>query len=680
MQYTNLVWRDGQPYSEQFDDIYYSSDSLQNCSAVGEFNHVFFKNNDLAQRWKGDAADKSTFVIAELGLGSTLNCLLTIREWLKHCDELNRPDARSPTLHYIAIERYPLSPAAIRKLLSAYDDLKPYSDALLESYPQAVETTHIRRLFNNRVVIHYKFMDVMDALDSTRLGVDAWYLDGFSPAKNPDMWSQSLFEKIANNSHAGTSCSTYTAAGFVRRNMQSAGFVVEKVAGYGKKREMLVARLSAEDGAIKAGHETFKFKDKPWFRSVETSSFSRKKAVIIGAGIAGLSVAQALVKRGWQVTVLDKHDAVANEASGNLASIVYPRLSSNNDVDTEFYLAAYCYALHFLNTLQQGCSTEKFWYDEGLLQRMDRTRLIDILDKYKFNEDFAEMFSLTLSEPELAALNNKNENKNKQTYMHYKNAGVVIPEILCEAIIKNCTEKSSPGELKLVRSDVESVSSDGSSWSCFNGERLISESEVLIVASGFQLNELNLPVTFPVESVRGQMLELKAGAETSCIDKIINDQVYITPAINGLHYLGGSYSRFNEDKLPDEKDSLFLLESAEKIYPQLFTAESCTKTWVGIRSMSKDRAAITGAVPDIDYFNREYGDISDGNMKKFYKPARALQGLYVSAAHGSRGFTHSFLCAEIIASQINSEPAPVSDRVLNYLNPSRFVVNDLKRR
>ena len=86
-------------------------------------------------------------------------------------------------------------------------------------------------------------MDVLDALDDEGLNVDAWYLDGFSPAKNPAMWSEELFSKLTSNSHDGATCSTYTAAGFVKRNLQKAGFITEKVPGFGKKRDMLVARL-----------------------------------------------------------------------------------------------------------------------------------------------------------------------------------------------------------------------------------------------------------------------------------------------------------------------------------------------------------------------------------------------------------------------------------------------------
>lgn len=177
MQYTNLIWRDGQPYSELFDDIYRSSavtpgnTGIDDIPGEGEFQHVFFNPNDLPARWQG----RNDFIIAELGFGSGLNCVLTIREWLKHCAECKQ----MKTLHYIAIEKYPFSAASIIELLSPYPELKSFCDELVAHYPPAIEATHQRSLFDNRVQIHFKFMDVCDALANQQLNVDAWFLDGF---------------------------------------------------------------------------------------------------------------------------------------------------------------------------------------------------------------------------------------------------------------------------------------------------------------------------------------------------------------------------------------------------------------------------------------------------------------------------------------------------------------------
>ncbi|MCK4833969.1 MAG: bifunctional tRNA (5-methylaminomethyl-2-thiouridine)(34)-methyltransferase MnmD/FAD-dependent 5-carboxymethylaminomethyl-2-thiouridine(34) oxidoreductase MnmC [Gammaproteobacteria bacterium] len=657
MNYTNLIWRDGQPYSELYDDIYYSSDDSEDISGESEFQHVFFRNNDLPDRWQG----RRDFVVAELGFGSGLNCILTIREWLNHCAECGE----DKILHYIAIEKHPLSAESIVTLLNRYPELKPLCDELVEDYPPAVEATHCRRLFDNRVVIHYKFMDVRDALANSLLGVDAWFLDGFSPAKNPDMWSPELFSMIAKNSRAGSTCSTYTCAGFVRRNLQASGFVVSKVPGYGKKREMLAAVLPATQSDDRAGR-SFKYKDEPWFELPQKAQTAVKDAVIVGAGIAGLSLAYALVQRGWTVTLIDKHGDIGKEASSNPAPIVYPRLSINNDVDTKFFTAAYCYALYAFKTLQNK-SQQRFWFDDGLLQLTDKERIAKILKKFQFNSDFISILD-EMIEGAVAK-------EETQVVVNYATAGVVLPVILCDVLKKQCSNK-----LTIIEAEVTDINHDGNRWQCLHDSGLIKESEVLVIANGVGINDLSLPSKFPVEAIRGQVVELNEN-KTSCqIRKTLNADIHITPVINGKHYLGATYVR-NCDRLDVcHEDNRKLLESLNKLYPDLFKEDDYSDAWVGFRTTSKDRVPIVGAVPDESYFNEEYADIRHGSAAKTYLAARHLDGLYISAAHGSRGFTSSFLSAEIIASQIAGEPLPVDKKVMDYLSPSRFVVNDLKRR
>ncbi len=390
MQYTNLTWRNGQPYSEIFDDIYYSSNEGECISGEHEFQHVFFKHNALPERWH----TSENFTIAELGFGSGLNFLLTVREWLKHLSKTKQKKC----LHYIAIEKYPLSPAAIEELISRYPALKMYCDELLAHYPPAVEASHSRHLFNNQVVIHFKFMDVSVALDNERFNVDAWYLDGFSPAKNTDMWSEDLFLKLAQNSQKNATCSTYTAAGFVKRNMVNAGFSVKKVKGYGQKREMLTAIYMGNDKSkqnFSASEYTQGYKDKPWFQEeTKRAIYSEKTAMIIGAGIAGLSTAYALIKRGWSVTIIDKHGAVAKETSANPAAIVYPRLAINDVLNNEFFIGAFCLSISLLRTLQAKYKAQ-FWFDSGLLQEVDEERSAELIARYQFNEDFIAPFLAT---------------------------------------------------------------------------------------------------------------------------------------------------------------------------------------------------------------------------------------------------------------------------------------------
>lgn len=663
MQYTNLIWRDGQPFSEMFDDIYYSSNEGENISGEREFNHVFFKNNGLPERWQ----TSHDFVIAELGFGSGLNCLLTIREWLQHLTETKQ----TKCLHYIAIEKYPLSPETIVTLISRYPELKYLCDELVENYPPAVETSHSRRLFDGRVVIHYMFMDVFEALKDERFNVDAWYLDGFTPARNSDMWSQELFLKLAQNSNQGARCSTYTAAGFVKRNLMAANFDVTKVPGYGKKREMLVAKYN---GAEK---KQFNYKDKPWFSLAEIPVARHKKATVIGAGIAGLSVAYALVRRGWQVTIIDRHEAVAQEASSNPVALVYPRLSVNNKVDTDFYIAAYHHALYELSNLQSK-NAQSFWFDSGLLQLIDKTRITEILNRFQFNEDVLSIDERLINKNDV---NDKDKNKEKEKVtVDIKKAGVVIPGILCETIKAECGDK-----LIIKQAIIEHIKPVDRGWQCLAGTQIIDESEILIVANGVSLNALDGLINFPVEKIRGQVVSLRANALSQAMVSSVSSEVYLTPSINNRHYLGASYTRGNDSVAIDADDTAWLLKKLadnviDEVVADVFTQLDYVDAWVGFRAMSKDRVPIVGAVPDADFYHAEYGDICHGNVTKSYLPAKYMKGLYVTSAHGSRGFTTSFLSAEIIASQIQGEPAPVAKSIVDYLSPSRFIVNECKRR
>lgn len=652
MQYTKLIWRDGRPYSEEFDDIYYSSEESEGIPGESEFLHVFFKHNRLPERWLG----RNDFVIAELGLGSTLNCVLTIREWLKHCAQQDL----EKTLHYIAIEKHPLSANAIKELLGRHSQLKEICEQLIENYPPAVKATHCRSLFNGRVIIHYKFMDVSEALQNEKLNIDAWYLDGFAPAKNPDMWSQQLFNNIAANSGTDATCSTYTSAGQVKRNLVSAGFAVKKVTGFGNKREMLTAVLS-ESNSTGAELPAYRYKDKPWFVSPVNIKTVDKDAIVVGAGIAGLCVAYSLVRRGWKVTVIDKYGDTQKEASSNPAPIVYPRLSVDNAVDTEFYTAAYCYALHMFEVLQKK-SQQKFWFSDGVLQKIEKNRISTIINKFGFNSDFVSI------EKQLA-------DSDGQITANFLNAGVVLPTILCEVLKQECGNK-----LDFIKAELTGVNYNADRWQCLIDNAVIKSSECIIIANGSEINNLGLPLCFPVQTVRGQVVVLNENTCSAKIKQTLNSDFHITPSINAKHYLGATYQINNNLKKISDADNQELLQLLENTYPNVFSDSDYSDAWVGFRTISKDRVPIVGAMPDIDFFSSEYADICHGNARNNYKPACHMTGLFVSAAHGSRGFTSSFLSAEIIASQITGEPSPVSKNIQSYLNPSRFIVNDLKRR
>lgn len=218
-----LSWLDGDmPFSQRFGDHFYSR-----ADGRAECQHVFMGGNGLPQRWEGSGA----FAIGELGFGTGLNFLETWRAW-RECREAGQ------ILCFVSFEAFPMTADQIERALARWPELSALAIPLLEHWPslsaQPVEWTMDDQ---TRLTIV-----VGDALDGVRKwgGVaDAWYLDGFAPARNPEMWSAELMQAVADKTKPGGTFASYTAAGWVRRNLQAAGFAVEKRLGHAGKREMI---------------------------------------------------------------------------------------------------------------------------------------------------------------------------------------------------------------------------------------------------------------------------------------------------------------------------------------------------------------------------------------------------------------------------------------------------------
>jgi tRNA 5-methylaminomethyl-2-thiouridine biosynthesis bifunctional protein len=218
----------GAPISEQFGDIYFSAQD-----GLAETRHVFLDGNALPAGWMG----KKSFTILETGFGTGLNFLASAK--------LFRNTAPAgQTLHFVSVEKYPLAGIQIKNYLAHWrGEFPDLLDALVEHYPLPLPGFH-RLDFESDITLTLIFDDANEALPRLYTKADCWFLDGFKPASNPDMWSDKIFTHMANLSHAGTSFATFTAAGFVKRGLENVGFTVNKVRGFGRKREMLVGKYT----------------------------------------------------------------------------------------------------------------------------------------------------------------------------------------------------------------------------------------------------------------------------------------------------------------------------------------------------------------------------------------------------------------------------------------------------
>ncbi|OCP39104.1 tRNA (5-methylaminomethyl-2-thiouridine)(34)-methyltransferase MnmD [Ensifer sp. LC163] len=219
----SLDWHEGDmPYSREFGDHFY-------CRTDGrlECGHVFLAGNGLPERWISGGA----FTIGELGFGTGLNFCETWRQW-------KATVAESGTLHFVSFERFPMQAEEISRALSHWPEIDAERLALVEHWP-ATNDGRIEIDFGDGVRLSVVCGPALDGLGEAAERFDAWFLDGFAPSRNPDMWSEELMRLVFDRTAPDGSFATYAAAGFVRRNLQAAGFIVEKRKGFAGKREML---------------------------------------------------------------------------------------------------------------------------------------------------------------------------------------------------------------------------------------------------------------------------------------------------------------------------------------------------------------------------------------------------------------------------------------------------------
>ena len=222
-----LDWQDGLPFSSRFGDVYFSADS-----GLEEKRHVFLQGNRLAERFAELSAGES-FALGETGFGTGLNFLCAWQLFAQAAPH-------GASLDFFSVEKFPLDDEELRAALALWPELKPFAQALLECWGQRMQGWNRWSFAGGTVRLTLAIGDIAEALPQLQDGaVDAWCLDGFSPAKNPEMWRESVLAQLARASREGATLATYTSAGWVRRGLQQAGFTVERVPGFGRKHQML---------------------------------------------------------------------------------------------------------------------------------------------------------------------------------------------------------------------------------------------------------------------------------------------------------------------------------------------------------------------------------------------------------------------------------------------------------
>lgn len=653
LHHARLDWNEaGTPVSSEFGDVYFSNDN-----GLSETRYVFLQQNRLPERFSHH--DSDSFVIGETGFGTGLNFLATLAAFLEQAVD----PARCPRLHFISFEKYPLTQGDLRKALDAWPELVHLSQALIAQWPLPVEGCHRLQFAEGRVRLDLWFGDIKDALPQVPHGaeglVDAWYLDGFSPAKNPEMWTQELFDGLARLARPAATLSTFTCAGFVRRGLIDAGFAMKKVKGHGSKREMLAGMR--ED---KQPERTIA----PWYAR---PAGREGEVLIIGGGIASAMTALSLVERGRTVTLLCADDEPAAGASGNRQGALYPLLNGEHDALSRFYALAFGYARNRLLALAARhpiafdlCGVVQLGYDDKSAAKLAK------MAQGPFPPEL--MHPLTATEVE------------QQSGLPCGHGGVGYPlgGWLCPADLTRAAlaEARQSGLLRVeYGAEITAIHELPEGWRVEGSDGRRWQSPNLVVAAGHRLSALLPFAELPLYPVRGQVSHVPTTASLSQLRTVLCYDGYLTPAHHGAHCIGASYGR-------NRSDTGY---SAEEQAQNRARLQACLpdQTWpnevevggdearVGVRCASRDHLPVAGPVARLADLTDHYAGLQ--HRREDAAPLPLHSGLFVLGALGSRGLCSAPLCGELIASEICGDPLPLAADLLEALHPARYWVRKL---
>lgn len=652
-----LDWQGDQPVSARYGDVYFSGDG-----AIDECEQIFVAGNRLTQRWQ---SHPQQFVIAETGFGTGLNFLCVCKRWFAQAGE-------SAQLHYCAVEKHPLKRADLEQVLCRFLPLSELLELFLQAYPPLVPGRHRINLFSGRVVLTLAFMDVEQWLQSLDIRADAWFLDGFAPARNEAMWSNGVLQGVARNTRHEGSFATFSAAGRVRRGLEQAGFSVEKIPGFCGKREALRGSLAAatDSGQAQPGQS------QPWFAYSGTAK-NAKHAMVIGAGLAGAFTTDSLLRRGWEVTVIDRHAGPAREASGNRAGVIFSKLSAYDGLEYRFYQQAYVYAVMHLPQLLGG--NTQIWSRCGMLQlafnQKERQRQQALISNSLWPVDW-----LRYLDPEqagqLAGIPLQHE------ALYFPQSGWVAPVEACRYLIGR-----NLGVELILNSEIAALYQDPKSgkWRAVDesGE-VLAESEVVVIAAASDALSLSQTAFLGLNRIRGQVSDIQQTARSGDLRTVLCYDGYLTPSVGWQHSLGATFNQRNQSRQASERDNNRNLEGLKRCEPEVYQAlcgetgnPEVTNARVGFRCHTTDYLPAVGPVPDPGFYHQAYAPLKKGQLKRPFPHAKYLQGLFVNVGHGSRGITSTPLSAEIIASYLNQEPQPVDESLRRALHPARFLIKSI---
>ncbi|WP_193059139.1 bifunctional tRNA (5-methylaminomethyl-2-thiouridine)(34)-methyltransferase MnmD/FAD-dependent 5-carboxymethylaminomethyl-2-thiouridine(34) oxidoreductase MnmC [Pseudomonas sp. K8] len=651
--HAQLDWDDqGRPHSRVFDDVYFSDQS-----GLEETRYVFLEQNRLQARFAALPAG-GRLVIGETGFGTGLNFLCAWQLFEQHA-------VAGAHLHFVSVEKYPLSHADLQRALLLWPELQPFAAQLLAQYIAIHPGFQRLVLDNGRVTLTLLIGDALEQLPQLDAQIDAWFLDGFAPAKNPDMWTAELFAELARLAAPGSTISTFTSTGWVRRLINAAGFKMKRTPGIGHKWEILRGEFlgwPAETPLPAAG--------KPWFAR-PAPLHGERSALVIGGGLAGCTTAASLAARGWNVSLLERHARLAEEASGNPQGVLYLKLSAHGTALSQLILSGFGHTRRLLEHLHRGVD----WDGCGVLQLAFNAK------EAERQAQLAAAFAPGLLQPlDQAQAQARAGVALEHGGLFFPEGGWVHPPALCEwqarhPLINVLTHHEA---LELQRVDGQ--------WQALAGDTLLASATVVVLAGAAEIKRFPFSAELPLKRIRGQITRLAQTPDSQALATVVCAEGYVAPTRLGEHTLGASFDFKSDDLTPTVAEHVGNLEMLQEISVDLahrLNADTLAADQLegraGFRCTSPDYLPIIGPLADRALFDQAYAALRKDARQPPEAECPWLDGVYINSGHGSRGLVTAPLCAELLAAWLDDEPLPLPRSVADACHPNRFAVRALIR-
>ncbi|TCS35894.1 bifunctional tRNA (5-methylaminomethyl-2-thiouridine)(34)-methyltransferase MnmD/FAD-dependent 5-carboxymethylaminomethyl-2-thiouridine(34) oxidoreductase MnmC [Reinekea marinisedimentorum] len=636
---------DGTPCSSEFGDSYFSKGE-----GPAETRFVFLEQNELPQRFSA-LQQQQNFTIAETGFGTGLNFLLA---W----QLFNEVAPQGARLTFVSCEKFPIERAELQAIHQQWPELAELSKQLLSQYPPSLGGYH-PLVFGN-VTLLLMYGDACSQYSQLAATVDAWFLDGFSPALNPDMWQPELFQHIRRLSRIGTTAATFTAARIVKDGLLGAGFKLTRSKGYGRKRHKLRGDFIGLCGPSYVGGW-------PCSEMPIAEPNRAKNIAIIGAGIAGISTALELTKRGYRVTVFEKNQTVASGGSGNLQGAVYAKLSAKINDATQFYAQALIQAQHILATLPNEVAHQAC----GLVQLANSDSELKKLQAFDSSDDIPRELAEPKTAQELSELTGIEV---EHPGLWFADGGWLSPSELIRYLVKEFQLQVKTA------TEITEITQQENGWQLSDANRNSYQFDQLVLCNGFDAKKHPHTQHLPVKPIAGQVTYLQETSTSAALKAVICTDRYVMPTHNQQLIIGSTFRVKTENSELKPEDNAENINALHQRLPQLnIAAQQAIGGRAGIRCTSPDYLPIVGAVSEPDWLHRQFTIAVQRKQTDRLPAAETVNGLWLNIAHGSKGLCSAHYTAKILAALISGEPLPIQAELLNKLNPNRFEVRAMLR-